>query len=154
MAAGRPVGAANFTSTVRGLAFLVGETFHRVCNVAMGTPENVNGDPILCNLSNKLCCSFYNETTLRIFQASPDHTWQLTLQINSLPKLGVPMDFFPVGIHKTKPIVAFVCWLNPGDDIPPKIPMDAPTFFNLDHGLLIDTVTSTVEIIHCFRPLR
>jgi hypothetical protein len=101
------------------------------------TPKNVDGDPILCNLSNKLCCSFYNETTLRIFQARSDHTWQLTLHINSLPNFGVLIDFFPIpiGTHRTKLLVAFVCWLNPRDGIPPEIPVDAPNFFNLDHGL-------------------
>jgi len=57
------------------------------------TPENVDGDPVLCSLSNKLCCSYFHEGTLKIFEARLDESWQLMILINSLPDPGVPQEY-------------------------------------------------------------
>jgi len=62
------------------------------------TLENVDCDPVLCSLTNKLCCSYFHEGTLKIFEAMFDDSWQLMILINSLPDPGVPQDFFPIEI--------------------------------------------------------
>jgi len=117
-------------------------------------PANNNEDPILCNLRNKLCCAFYDETTLRIFQERPNHTWRLAININGLPNLGVQQAFLPIELHDTKLLVAYIGWLNEEDDDPPEFPVEALNFFNQSRGLLIDTVSGTLEVIDCFETFR